>query len=87
MFSRDPTVVRALYNANVSALNRWKEAFEKMQAGDSEALARLPELTRAMEAAHRAFAEQSQHFVKWGRKGVAKPPLKVLGDSSNKLNP
>jgi hypothetical protein len=70
---RDSTVVRALYNANISALNRWKSGFEKMQAGDEEALSQMPELTKAMETAHRAFSEESRHFVQWGRKAVSGP--------------
>ena len=70
---RDPTVVRALYNANISALNRWKRGFEKMQTGDGEALAQMPQLAKAMEAAHLAFSEESRHFVKWGRKTAAAP--------------
>jgi hypothetical protein len=70
---RDSTVVRALYNANISALNRWKAGFEKMQAGDEEALSQMPGLTKAMEDAHRAFSEESRHFVKWGRKVVSGP--------------
>jgi|1185.fasta_scaffold569784_1 hypothetical protein len=72
---RDPTIVRALYNANMSALNRWKFGFEKMQAGDGEALAQMPELTRAIEESHRAFSEESRHFVRWGRKAVSGPRL------------
>ena len=70
---RDPTVVRALYNANISALNRWKIAFEKMQTGDGEALAQMPELTKAIEDSHRAFSEESRHFVTWGRKAGGGP--------------
>jgi len=70
---RDPTVVRALYNANISALNRWKIAFEKMQTGDGEALAQMPELTKAIEDSHRAFSEESRHFVRWGRKAAGGP--------------
>ena len=75
MSSRDPTVVRALYNANMSALNRWKAGFEKAQAGDEEAVAQMPELTKAVEDSHRAFSEESRHFVKWGRKAVSGPWL------------
>ena len=65
---RDPTVIRALYNANVSALNRWKLALEDTLKGDKAAWAQMSELIESLDAAHRALLEESRHFGNRGRK-------------------
>ena len=63
---RDPTELRRLYKQETAAREAWNAGIDRMLKGDPIAKEKMPELTKAIEEAHRLFHEESQNFARSG---------------------